>query len=228
MRSPQSVGADINAASKQIDDAKAARQAAKAEAIEIGRTHPLSRVDFESMGLTRTEGRKIDEDLAREPFVWETDATYCVEREWAGSAGTDIVAVVPSDTTAMTGMEFGVYMRAPRLKQRLNDAIAYVGTDRSQRLDMVRPVLARFTLGYQGVENPCLPERYRAILKSYLDELRGTAGWGGGADAIFLGDAIDLDVPLGFANRGGIPGVRHVRLDDLRSHGQLKGVPTAS
>ena len=228
MRSPQNVGADIAAASKQIEQAKAARLAAKSEAIEIGRAHPLSREDFESMGLTRAEARKIDEDLAMEPFAWETDPNYCVERQWAGSQRTGIVAVVPSDATAMTGMKFGVYMRAPRLKQRLNDAITYVGTDRSQRLDMVRPVLARFTLGYQGDENSRLPEHYREILRSYLDEVRGTAGWGGGADVIFLGDAIDLDVPLGFANRGGVPGVRHVGLDDLRSHGQLKGVPTAS
>lgn len=227
MRKPESITADIVAADAEIEAAKAARLAAKDEVIEMGQAHPLSRVDLESMGLSAAEARKVYEDLEKAPFSWETDANYCLERDWAASQRSGVVAVVPSESTAQVGMERGVYLRAPRLKQRINDAIEYVGTDRSQRLNMVRPVVARFTLGYLGVDSPDLPSPYREALKGYLDEVSGMAGWGGGADAIFLGEAIDLDIPLGFANRGGIPGVRHVRLDDLRSHGQLKGVPTA-
>lgn len=50
--------------------------------------------------------------------------------------------------------------------------------------------------------------------------------WIGPAGVLVLGDLLpDIDLPLG--RTGGIAGVRHVFLDDLRSASQLKGMPTA-
>ncbi|MGO3327659.1 hypothetical protein [Gordonia sp. (in: high G+C Gram-positive bacteria)] len=228
MRSPQTVGTELIAARKRVEESQAERAAAKSELIKLGEAHPLSRADFEAAGLTPAEVRKIHDDLAAHQFAWEADENYCVPRPWAGSQHTGVIAVVPSESTAKEGMDRGVYLRAPRLKQRINDAIEYLGTDSAQRLNIVRPVVARFTLGCAGDQSSKLPKKYGRILDGYIKAVTATASWENGYDAIFLGEPIDLDIPLGFANRGGIPGVRHVAITDLQNHGQLKGVPTVA
>lgn len=85
--------------------------------------------------------------------------------------------------------------------------------------------MARYTIGTQGYTNAAMAPTHAKALKAYLNDV-GVTTWSDGADMIVLGPQISLDVPLNFAGRGGIPGVRHVSLADLRTHNQLKGVPS--
>ncbi|KJR10555.1 hypothetical protein UG54_00760 [Gordonia sihwensis] len=222
MNTMTALAADLTAADEELATAQTHRKNAKDSMIELATAHPLSRNDLEAAGLTTAEARKIHNDVNAVPRRWEKNDNYCIERVDAGSRKSGIVAVVPSSALALRGIELGLYLRAPRLKQPINDNIEYIATDTHQRLNIIRPVLARFTLGRDGAKG--LPAKYAQQLNNYTNQVE--VEWDGGADVIFLGPNIDLDIPLGFAGRGGVAGVRHVALEDLRSYGQLKGVPT--
>lgn len=155
---------------------------------------------------------------------------------WQPPQAGEVVDLFPSDKEVALPMfvagdddpsGVSLYLRSHSLAQPLWRSATYAGTDEDRRV-RVRPILARAVIA-DGRYRPhfadkTLNKRVKRTWNRWADFIEDR--WGGPADVLVLGDVLpDIDLPLGW--EGGIAGVRHVFLDDLRSASQLKGVETA-
>lgn len=155
---------------------------------------------------------------------------------WQPPQAGEVVDLFPSDKAVALPMfaagdddpaGVSLYLRSHSLSQPLWRSATYAGTDEDRHV-RVRPILARAVIA-DGQYRPhfadkALNRRVKRTWKRWADFIEDR--WGGPADVLVLGDVLpDIDLPLGW--EGGIAGVRHVFLDDLRSASQLKGVETA-
>ncbi|WP_312977301.1 hypothetical protein [Corynebacterium sp.] len=148
-----------------------------------------------------------------------------------------IAAIVPSGDTARhsllwgenTGTRFSFYLRARSLAQPIWFDATDMGTDVNGR------VYAADILGRAIIENGGKRPRFSdAVIDSAVGDFWNsnadylTTKWPEHADFFVLDEPYsNVDVPLGFADRGGIAGVRHVNLAKLRDATAFKGLPSA-
>ena len=155
---------------------------------------------------------------------------------WQPPQAGEVVDLFPSDLlVGIPLFEAGdedpsgvsLYLRSHSLGQPLWRSATYAGTDIDRHVK-VRPILARAIIA-DGQYRPHFADkqinkRVKKTWETWKEDIEEF--WNGPADVLILGDALsDIDLPLGWS--GGIPGVRHIFLDDLRSASQLKGVPSA-
>lgn len=203
-------------------DARQLVDASRGELVERASRHPYLVPDLVETGLPDMVARGVLKD-ADALGIW-TDPDYVAARD---VRPTDVVGVVPSGRRVALLMftEYLIYLRSTGFgePQQLRDNVAYLATDSKQRLQHVHPVGARYTIGsgaaVVNAESAPGMDRVAAYIKASDIE------WGP-ADVFILGDRLDIDLPLGFANRGGVAGVRHVHLDDLMRATQFKGIPS--
>ncbi|WP_454164311.1 hypothetical protein [Gordonia iterans] len=214
----------IETESSAYAEAREHADSARARLVGLTARHPYLTRDLTDLGLSDAVARAILAE-AYEVVEW-TDSTYAAERP-RSEKRQQVAGIVPSDRKTALPMitEFGVYLRSTCFseRQQLRDAITHLGTDSRQRLQHVHPVLHRYTIGsgaaVTGSQNQPGMDQVAAYLKA-----RGEA-WDGPADVLILGNRLDIDIPLGYSNRSGIAGVRHVDLDELLAADQYKGVP---
>lgn len=164
------------------------------------------------------------------------DAGYTEVPVWDAPDAGEVVDIVPSDKEVAQRMFLAdqeitggaaVYLRSLSLAQPLWRSATYLGTD-IERHVKVRPILGRAIIA-DGAYRPHFADKAlnKAVKKTWKQWGDFIAQhWGGPADVVILGETLDdIDLPLGWD--GGIPGVRHVFLDDLRDAQVFKGVESA-
>lgn len=147
-----------------------------------------------------------------------------------------IVAVVPSAAVARetilygeeTGTAYGFYHRDCALKQPIRQGLAtHIATD----IDGIVYAweIKAHGLSADGSVRPRFADKaIRKATKHYWQDEKAFLSyhWPREVDTYVLGERLpDISVPLGFAGKGGIAGVRHVRLDDLAQASVYKGLP---
>lgn len=148
-----------------------------------------------------------------------------------------IAAIVPSGDTARhsllwgqnTGSRFSFYLRARSLAQPIWFDATDMGTDVDGRV-YAADILGRAIIESGGTRprfsDPAIDTAVGDFWTSNTDYL--TTKWPDHADFFVLDEPyINVDVPLGFAGRGGLPGVRHVNLAKLRDATTFKGLASA-
>lgn len=198
------------------------------------RAERLPLYDIQALaGVGTVRARRIQDEAGMPDFPV---SGYVEVPVWQPPQAGEVVDLFPSDQEVALPMYFAgdddssgvsLYLRSLSLKQPLWRSATYAGTDEDRRVS-VRPILARAVIA-DGEYRPnfadkALNKAVKRTWKRWAEFIEDR--WIGPADVLVLGDLLpDIDLPLGWT--GGLAGVRHVFLDDLRSASQLKGVPTA-
>ena len=198
------------------------------------RTERLRTHDIQALaGVGAVRARRIQAEAGLPDFP---TSGYVEVPVWQPPQAGEVVDLFPSDTLVEIPLfnagdddpsGVSLYLRSHSLTQPLWRSATYAGTDIDRHV-AVRPIIARAIIA-DGQYRPRFADKQinQRVIKTWtawkedIEEL-----WSGPADVLILGNALpDIDLPLGWS--GGIPGVRHIFLDDLRSASQLKGLPSA-
>lgn len=211
---------------------------------------PVKAIDPEIIGRVRTErlpvhdiqalasvgavrAKRIQDEAGLPDFP---AAGYVEVPVWHPPRAGEVVDLFPSDKQIALPMfsagdddpaSISLYLRSLSLAQPLWRSATYAGTDENRRV-RVRPILARAVIA-DGQYRPhfadkSLNKRVKRTWQQWEDFIKEE--WIGPSDVLVLGDVLPgINLPLGW--KGGLAGMRHVFLDDLRSASQLKGVATA-
>ncbi|MEV6360538.1 hypothetical protein [Nocardia asteroides] len=141
-----------------------------------------------------------------------------------------VVALVASNARVGASLwEHGVYLRAHSLGKPVRQIATALGTDAERRIKHVRPILARFFLGSAAAvahhPTSALVNQRLTELGPLLTSPEVVRTWAEPCTLFVLGDPVLLDLPLGYAGRGGMPGTQHHLLGDLRAATALVGTP---
>lgn len=198
------------------------------------RTERLPVHDIEALvGVGRVRAKRIRDTAGIPPWP---EGGYIELPLWPAPTAGDVVDIVPSGEGVAQPMflagdagdgTVSMYLRGHSRTQPLWRSATYMGTDIGKHVQ-VRPIIGRALIS-DGTIRPHFAEKdlNKRVKKTWKPQGDFIAGhWEGPADVVILGDRLpDIDLPLGW--EGGIPGVRHVFLEDLRNATVFKGVPTA-
>ena len=191
--------------------------------IDTAVAHPVSVDDLLFAGFSRSAAKRI---IARADEQVQENGWTGGHRLWSDHDGT-LLAVLPHKTVDAHDLAHGHLLRRCTVEQRSDvlDFTDRIGVYDGQRLTTAYPVINRRTL----IRGDDMWADIYAERDRFLDEeayaydlMIGTFAY----DMFVLGEPEVIDVPLGFRNRAGLSRVRHVLLDDVLAHGELRGVPT--
>lgn len=190
------------------------------------------RVDLVAHGYSQREADRL---LTSFP-TWEPSPGHAAELELPETTGDlppgpdEVVALIASNDRARRTLEHRVYIRDRALEQPVRLDAAWLGTDFHQVVPRVHRIIYRSRLrstDRAGSWHGHVPNEVAGV----LDDPATRLTWPGPCDVFLLGedlrDVIKVDVPLGYAGRGGIAGTRHHFVVDLIGATALKGLPAA-
>ncbi|MEU7631775.1 hypothetical protein AB0C34_17555 [Nocardia sp. NPDC049220] len=194
----------------------------------------VSRLGFHPQDVEDAGGSDRQVRTARElPLtIGATDAYLVGGRPIGQLESTSVVALVASNTRVGAPLwhEHGIYLRDHALNKPVRRIADALGTDRDHQISDVRPILARYFLGSAAAVPPHHPSpvvaHRLAVICPLLTSPDMIELWPGPCDLFILGEAVPINLPLGYSRPTGLPGTQHHRLGDLQTATALKGTPT--